>query len=136
MNVTAWQDIPGMEPARLRWRVDTEVLKVEFLGHRGTPEQMVGCWKAVQDLAIAHRLECILAVDLMDDEPLTGEQRNLFIRRLFEGGMAGRRWAYVARSVDRVKHYEATQLDALERGLDVQVFGSLSEAERWLRFSG
>ncbi len=136
MTTSKWQDIPGMEPARLRWCNHADVLKVEFLGSRGTPEQMIGCWKAVQDLAIAHRLERILAVDLMDDEPLTGEQRQRFIQRLLESGISGRRWAYVARSADRVAHYEATQMDAQEMGLKVQVFGSAAEAERWLRFAG
>ena len=48
----------------------------------------------------------------------------------------GRRWAYVARSIDRVGAYEATQLDAQAEGLDVRVFSSLAEAELWVRFPG
>jgi hypothetical protein len=130
------QGIPGLEPADLRWRIDLDVLVVEFRGRRHTPAHMAGCWRAVQSLAERHRMTKILAIDLMDDDPLTGEQRAAFIRHLGMDVFAGRRWAYVARSVDRVGAYEATQLDAQEQGLDVRVFSSLPEAELWVRFPG
>ena len=130
------QEIPGLEPALLRWRIDVDVLVVEFRGRRHSPTHMAGCWRAVQALAAQHRLAKVLAIDLMDDEPLTGEQREAFIRFLGLDVFAGRRWAYVARSVDRVSAYEATQLDAQDMGLDVRVFSSLSEAELWVRFPG
>jgi hypothetical protein len=97
---------------------------------------MAGCWRAVQGLAAERGLAKVLAIDLMDDDPLTGEQRSSFIRQLGMDVFAGRRWAYVARSVDRVGAYEATQLDAQEQGLDVRVFSSLAEAELWVRFPG
>jgi hypothetical protein len=128
--------IAGLEPADLRWRIDVDVLVVEFRGRRDTPAHMAGCWRAVQALASQRGVGKVLAIDLMDDEPLTGEQRAAFIRQLGLDVFAGRRWAYVARSVDRVSAYEATQLDAQEQGLDVRVFSSLAEAELWVRFSG
>lgn len=130
------QEIPGLEPALLRWRIDVDVLVVEFRGRRHSPPHMAGCWRAVQALAERHHLAKVLAIDLMDDEPLTGEQRDAFIRFLGLDVFAGRRWAYVARSVDRVSAYEATQLDAQDMGLDVRVFSSLAEAELWVRFPG
>jgi hypothetical protein len=130
------QAIAGLEPADLRWRIDVDVLVVEFRGCRHTPAHMAGCWRAVQGLAAERGLAKVLAIDLMDDDPLTGEQRAAFIRQLGMDVFAGRRWAYVARSVDRVGAYEATQLDAQEQGLDVRVFSSLAEAELWVRFPG
>lgn len=128
------QAIAGLEPADLRWRIDVDVLVVEFHGRRHTPAHMAACWRAVQNLAQAQHLAKILAIDLMDDEPLAGEQRAAFIRQLGMDVLAGRRWAYVSRSVDRVGAYEATQLDAQEQGFDVRVFSSLAEAELWVRF--
>ena len=130
------QAVAGLEPAELRWRIDVDVLVVEFRGRRHSPAHMAGCWRAVQGLAAERGLAKVLAIDLMDDEPLTGEQRAAFIRQLGLEIFAGRRWAYVARSVDRVGAYEATQLDAQEQGLDVRVFSSLAEAELWVRFPG
>lgn len=130
------QAIAGLEPADLRWRIDVDVLVVEFRGRRHTPAHMAACWRAVQALAVEWGLVKVLAIDLMDDDPLTGEQRAAFIRQLGLEVFAGRHWAYVARSVDRVGAYEATQLDAQEQGLDVRVFSSLSEAELWVRFAG
>jgi hypothetical protein len=130
------QAIAGLEPADLRWRIDVDVLVVEFRGRRHTPAHMAGCWRAVQGLAAERGLVKVLAIDLMDDDPLTGEQRAAFIRQLGMDVFAGRRWAYVARSVDRVGAYEATQLDAQEQGLDARVFSSLAEAELWVRFPG
>lgn len=130
------QAIAGLEPADLRWRIDVDVLVVEFRGRRHTPDHMAACWRAVQAVAAEHRLAKVLAIDLMDDEPLTGEQRAAFIRHLGFELFEGRRWAYVARSADRVGAYEATQLDAQEQGLDIRVFGSTAEAELWVRFSG
>ena len=130
------QAIAGLEPADLRWRIDVDVLVVEFRGRRHTPDHMAACWRAVQAVSAEHRLAKVLAIDLMDDEPLTGEQRAAFIRHLGFELFEGRRWAYVARSADRVGAYEATQLDAQEQGLDIRVFGSMAEAELWVRFSG
>lgn len=130
------QAIAGLEPADLRWRIDVDVLVVEFRGRRDTPAHMAGCWRAVQALAAQHGLAKILAIDLMDDEPLTGAQREAFVRMLGLDVFGGRRWAYVARSIDRVGAYEATQLDAQAEGLDVRVFSSLAEAELWVRFPG
>jgi hypothetical protein len=130
------QSIGGLAPADLRWRIDVDVLVVEFRGLRHSPTHMAGCWRAVQGLAQQHHLDKVLALDLMDDEPLTGEQRAAFIRFLGLDVFAGRRWAFVARSIDRVGPYEATQLDAQEQGLDVRVFSSLAEAELWVRFPG
>ncbi|MGL6290703.1 MAG: hypothetical protein ACRC2H_08470 [Silanimonas sp.] len=130
------QVIAGLEPAELCWRVDVDVLVVEFRGRRHSPTHMASCWRAVQELAADRSLGKVLAIDLMDDEPLTGEQRSAFIGSLGLDVFAGRRWAYVARSVDRVSAYEATQLDAQEQGLDVRVFSSLAEAELWVRFPG
>ncbi len=135
-GIAPMQAIAGLEPADLRWRIDVDVLVVEFRGARHSPTHMAGCWRALQGLAEEHRLSKVLAIDLMDDEPLTGEQRKAFIRFLGLDVFAGRRWAYVARSVDRVGAYEATQLDAQEQGLDVRVFSSLAEAELWVRFPG
>ena len=135
-GVTPMQAIAGLEPADLRWRIDVDVLVVEFRGCRHTPAHMAGCWRAVQGLAAERGLAKVLAIDLRDDDPLTGEQRAAFIRQLELEIFAGRRWAYVARSVDRVGAYEATQLDAQEQGLDVRVFSSLAEAELWVRFPG
>jgi len=135
-GIAPMQLIAGLEPAALRWRVDVDVLVVEFRGRRHTPAHMASCWRAVQALAEAHHLGKVLAIDLMDDEPLTGEQRAAFIRLLGLQIFAGRRWAYVARSVDRVGAYEATQLDAQEQGLDIRVFSSMAEAELWVRFAG
>lgn len=135
-GVTPMQAIAGLEPSDLRWRIDVDVLVVEFRGCRHTPAHMAGCWRAVQGLAAERGLAKVLAIDLMDDDPLTGEQRAAFIRQLGMDVFAGRRWAYVARSVDRVGAYEATQLDAQEQGLDVRVFSSLAEAELWVRFPG
>lgn len=130
------QGIPGLAPSDLRWRIDVDVLVVEFRGRRHTPAHMAGCWHAVKQLADGLAIVKVLAIDLMDDEPLTGEQRRAFIERLGLEVFGGRRWAYVARSIDRVGAYEATQLDAQERGLDVRVFSSLAEAELWVRFPG
>lgn len=130
------QAIAGLEPADLRWRIDVDVLVVEFRGRRHSPAHMAACWRAVQALAVEWGLAKVLAIDQMDDEPLTGEQRAAFIRQLGLEVFAGRRWAYVARSIDRVGAYEATQLDAQEQGLDVRVFSSLAEAELWVRFAG
>lgn len=130
------QTIAGLEPAILRWHIDVDVLVVEFRGQRHSPTHMASCWRAVQALAEQHGLGKILAIDLMDDEPLTGAQREAFIRVLGLDVFAGRRWAYVARSIDRVSAYEATQLDAQDLGLDVRVFSSLAEAELWVRFPG
>lgn len=132
----AQQAIPGLEPARLSWRADGDVLAVEFRGLRGSPAQMARCWRAVQEVAEKEGFGKVLAIDLMDDEPLTGERREAFIRQLGLDVFSGRRWAYVARSVDRVGAYEATQIDAQVEGLDVRVFSSRSEAELWLRFLG
>lgn len=128
--------IEGLEPSDLRWWIDGDVLVVEFRGRRHSPAHMAACWRAVQGVAEASRIRKVLAVDLMDDEPLTGEQREAFIRSLGLDVFAGRRWAYVARSADRVSAYEATQLDAQDTGLDVRVFGSRAEAELWVRFPG
>ena len=61
------QAIAGLEPADLRWRIDIDVLIVEFYGRRDTPAHMARCWRAVQGLAEAQRLAKILAIDLMDD---------------------------------------------------------------------
>lgn len=130
------QVITGLEPADLRWRIDVDVLVVEFRGRRHSPAYMASCWRAVQAVAAAQGLAMVLAVDLMDDEPLTGEQRAAFIRHLGFELFEGRRWAYVARSADRVGAYEATQLDAQEQGLDIRVFSSMAEAELWVRFPG
>jgi hypothetical protein len=129
-------EIPGLAPARVAWRVDVDVLVVEFRGRRESPTHMVGCWRAVAGVAERLAIGKILAIDLMDDEPLTGEQRAAFIRLLGFEIFGRRRWAYVARSVDRVGAYEATQLDAQQAGADVRVFGSLAEAELWVRFPG
>lgn len=130
----AMTEIPGLEPARLSWRVDIDLLVVEFRGRRDTPAQIASCWRAIAEVAGGLGIDKILAIDLMDDEPLTGEQRAAFIRMLGVEVFGRRRWAYVARSVDRVGAYEATQLDAQQAGADVRVFGSLAEAELWLRF--
>lgn len=130
------QAIAGLEPAELRWRIDVDVLIVEFRGRRHSPVHMATCWRAIQSLAAERGVAKVLAIDQMDDDPLTGEQRSAFIRQLGLDVFAGRRWAYVARSVDRVSAYEATQLDAQEQGLDVRVFSSLAEAELWVRFPG
>ena len=132
----ALQRIPGLEPSDLRWRVDVDVLVVEFGGRRVSQAHMVGCWRAVGDLAARHGIGKVLAIDQMDDEPLTGAQREAFVRMLGLDVFGGRRWAYVARSIDRVGAYEATQLDAQAEGLDVRVFSSLAEAELWVRFPG
>ncbi|GAB3727726.1 hypothetical protein GCM10028794_00570 [Silanimonas algicola] len=130
------QAIAGLEPADLRWRVDVDVLVVEFRGRRHAAAHMAACWRAVQAVAAERGLVKVLAVDLMEDEPLTGEARAAFIRHLGFALFEGRRWAYVARSADRVGAYEATQLDAQEQGLDIRVFSSLAEAELWVRFPG
>ena len=129
-------EIPAMAPARLVWHVDGDVLVVEFRGRRDTPAHMAACWRAVRDVAERLELTKILALDLMDDEPLTGDQRDEFIRKLGLEVFSGRHWAYVARSIDRVSAYEATQLDAQELGLDIRVFSSRAEAELWVRFPG
>jgi hypothetical protein len=128
--------LPGHGPVEIRWRQDMDLLVVEFRGRRDTPAHMASCWHAVRDLAGRLGIDKVLAIDLMDDEPLTGEQRDAFIRFLGPKTFAGRRWAFVARSFDRVGAYEATQLDAQELGVDVRIFGSLAEAELWVRFPG
>lgn len=135
-GTTPTQAIPGLEPADLRWRVDVDLLVVEFRGRRDTPKHMAVCWHAVRDVAERMGLGKVLAIDLMDDEPLTGQQREAFIQFLGLETFGGRRWAYVARSIDRVAAYEATQLDAQDEGLDVRVFSSLAEADLWVRFPG
>ena len=129
-------EIPGLAPARLTWHVDGDVLVVEFRGRRHTPAHMADCWRAARDVAERLGLEKVLALDLMDDEPLTGEQRRDFVERLGFATLGRRRWAYVARSIDRVSAYEATQLDAQDAGVDVRVFSSRAEAELWVRFPG
>ena len=134
MSDRTTQALPGLAPALLHWRVDDDLLVVEFRGRRHDAVHMAGCWHAVRDLAAKVGRQRILAIDLMDDEPLTGPQREAFIRSLGIETFAGRRWAYVARSIDRVGAYEATQIDAQDQGLDVRVFASRAEAEVWLRF--
>lgn len=136
MEHVTLQDLPGHAPSRLRWGVDAGVLVVEFHGRRHSPAHMAGCWHAVKRLAEAQGLVRVLAIDRMDDEPLTGEQRRDFIAHLGQEFLQGRRWAYVARSIDRVGAYEATQLDALELGIEVRVFASRAEADLWVRFPG
>ncbi len=130
------QTIPDLEPSDVRWRVDADLLLVELRGRRHAPDHMARCWHAIRDIAAQSHLEKVLAVDLMDDEPFVDEIREQFIRALSVGTLGGRRWAYVARSVDRVSAFEATQLDAQAEGLDVRIFASLSEATFWVRFSG
>lgn len=125
-----------MDPARLSWHVDIDVLVVEMRGRRDSPAHMAGCWRAIRDVADRRGLTKVLALDQMDDEPLTGAQREAFVRMLGLDVFGGRRWAYVARSIDRVGAYEATQLDAQEQGLDIRVFSSQAEAELWVRFPG
>lgn len=132
----ATNEIPGVAPARLVWRVDLDVLVVEFRGRRDTPAHMAGCWRAIADVAERVGLDKVLAIDLMDDEPFVGEQREAFIRLLSVEIFGRRRWAYVARSIDRVRAYEATQLDAQQAGADVRVFSSLAQAELWVRLPG
>lgn len=129
------QTIPDLAPSELRWSVDVDVLLVELRGRRHTPEHMARCWHAIRDVAVELKLEKVLAVDLMDDEPFLDEVREAFIRALSVITLGGRRWAYVARSVDRISAFEATQLDAQAEGVNVRIFSSLSEANLWLRFS-
>lgn len=130
------QTIPGLEPLEVRWSVDAGLLSVEFRGRRHVPEHMARCWHAIRDLAAELGFDKILAIDMMDDEPFEGVEREQFIRALDVQSFAGRRWAYVARSVDRISASEATQLDAQDEGIDVRSFSSLSEATLWVRFSG
>ena len=133
MSDRALQSLPGLEPAVVHWRIDEDLLVVEFRGRRHDAAHMAGCWHAVRRLAAEAGRDRILAIDLMDDDPLNGEQRKAFIEGLGVDMFIGRRWAYVARSIDRVGAYEATQIDVQELGVDVRVFSSRAEAEVWLR---
>ena len=135
MNAPLPHVLEGHAPVEIRWRTDLDVLVVEYRGRRGSPEHMASCWHAVRDLAASLRIVKVLAIDLMDDEPFVGEQRETFMRALGPQTFVGRRWAFVARSVDCVGAYEATQLDAQAAGLEVRIFGSRSEAELWVRFA-
>ena len=130
------QTIPDLEPSEVRWSVDAGLLVVEFRGRRHLPVHMAHCWHAIRDLAAELGFDKILAIDMMDDEPFEGVVREQFIRALGIQSFAGSRWAYVARSLDRISAFEATQLDAQAEGIDVRSFSSLSEATLWVRFSG
>lgn len=129
------QDLPAIGAARISWAVERDVLIALMRGCRENPATMRRVWSAIRTLADRHGPVKVLAMDEMDDEPFVGAERDAFLSELLPIGI-GVRWAYVARSVDRLARYEATQLDALEAGIDVRVFGSRSDAELWLRFGG
>jgi len=132
---SALQDLPGIGEARISWAVERDVLIGRLRGCRESPTTMQRVWSALRELADRHGTVKVLALDEMDDEPFVGAERDAFLSELLPIGV-GVRWAYVARSFDRVARYEATQLDALEAGIDARVFGSRSDAELWLRFGG
>jgi len=131
----ALQDLPAIGAARISWAVERDVLTARLHGCRENPVTMRRVWSTLRTLADRHGTVNVLALDEMDDDPFVGAERDAFLNELVSIGI-GVRWAYVARSFDRVARYEATQLDALEAGIDVRVFGSRSDAEIWLRFGG
>jgi len=132
---SAMQDLPPIGAAQVSWAVERDLLVALLRGCRENPASMRRVWSALRALADRHGVVKVLAMDQMDDEPFVAAERDAFLSELLPIGI-GVRWAYVARSVDRVARYEATQLDALEAGIDVRVFGSRSDADLWLRFGG
>jgi hypothetical protein len=75
----------------------------------------------------------LLVLDRMQGEVMQDDDLRRFFDTLAGKGMEGVRLAYVEGRADQIPRIEYAELMARERGYDVRIFNSESDASVWLR---
>jgi hypothetical protein len=109
-----------------------DVVRIVMSGERSTEEAGVAAWQQIADHVIRLKATRVLVVNRLVGEPPTPEQQRKIVQALAARNVDGVQLAMVLAGMARVEHFEHAELDSLELGRKMLVFGSEELAMLWL----
>lgn len=119
---------------RLEFDYHPPRLRVRVIGGRDTGLAVSSeYWLLIGDEVRASGAQELLVLDAMQGEVMTPEDLERFFDVISGRGLEQVRLAYVEGRSDQFPRIEYAELMARERGYDIRMFNSETDAEVWLR---
>jgi hypothetical protein len=109
-----------------------DVLRITITGDRGSEEAGIAAWQQIADHAIRLHARRVLVINRLVGEPPTPELQKKIVQALALRNLDGIQLAMVLPGSARLEHFEHAELDSLELGRKMLVFGSEELAMLWL----
>jgi hypothetical protein len=109
------------------------LLRITLTGERSTDEAGIAAWQQIADHAIRLNATHVLVINRLVGEPPTPELQRKIVQALAVRDLDGVQLAMVVPGSARLEHFEHGELDSLEIGRKMLVFGSEELAMLWLR---
>ena len=123
-------------PFRIDFQSQPGALRAHVTGVKGSIDITMAYWKAIAEEVRRLRPRTLLVVDELEGEALKAEFMPAFIEAMAGLGFEGVRIAFVETQGEQIAHVESAEILARERGFEVRVFASETDASLWLRYGG
>ena len=126
----------GVQP--LPFKIDYQsrpgALRAHVTGVKGSIDITLAYWKAIAAEVRRLHPRTLLVIDELQGEALPIEFMPAFIEAMAGQGFEGVRVAFVETQGGQIAHVESAEILARERGFDVRVFATETDAALWLRY--
>src|SRR5688500_18881542 len=121
-------------PFRVDFQSQPGALRAHVTGVKGSIDITLAYWRAIAEEVRRLHPRTLLVVDELQGEALQAEFMPAFIAAMGGLGFEGVRIAFVETQGKQIPLVESAEILARERGFEVRVFASETDASLWLRY--
>ncbi len=121
-------------PFKVEYQSRPGALRAHVTGVKGSIDITLAYWRDIAAEVRRLHPRTVLVIDQLEGDALPTEFMPAFIEAMAGQGFEGVRIAFVETQGRQIPHVESAEILARERGFDVRVFATETDAALWLRY--